>query len=173
MALFLTYFYPACPQTFPKSSHTWRKAGGVSLFLTLICSNHSTRSKLETRCTSKGIWFIKGATPQDFKRPSTCLSKLTFLAISKYFKFALLCDSSAGCQDYSPATLKVCQPLMSLMMDSDLGNVKDTDQFCNCSLKALHNWCIFMVLRLVGDTRGLILLRAGLIDSFPLKLPIF
>lgn len=62
---------------------------------------------------------------------------------------------------------------MSLRKDSDLGSVDDTDQFCNCSLKALHNWCIFMVLRRVDDTGGLILLRAGLIDSFPLKPPIF
>lgn len=62
---------------------------------------------------------------------------------------------------------------MSLMKDSGLGDGSDMDQFCNCSLKVLHNWCIFMVLRLVDDTWGVILLRAGLIDSFPLKLPIF
>lgn len=62
---------------------------------------------------------------------------------------------------------------MSLMKDSSLGHGGDMDQFCNCSLKALHNWCIFMVLRLVDGTRVVILLRAGIIDSFPLKLPIF
>lgn len=60
---------------------------------------------------------------------------------------------------------------MSLMKDSGVGS--DMDQLCNCSFKALHNWCIFMVLRLVDGTRGVILLRAGIIDFFPLKLPIF
>lgn len=62
---------------------------------------------------------------------------------------------------------------MSLMKDLGLGHGSDMAQFCNRSLKALHNWCIFMVLRLVDGTRVVILLRAGIADSFPLKLPIF
>lgn len=70
------------------------KAGSVSWFLTHVCSNHPPLSKLVTSCTSKGIWFIRGATPQDFERPLTCLSKLTFLAISIYFLFALSCCSA-------------------------------------------------------------------------------
>ena len=62
---------------------------------------------------------------------------------------------------------------MSLMEDLGLGQSGDMDQSCNRSLKALHNWCIFMVLWLVDSTREVILLSAGLIDCFPLKLPIF
>lgn len=75
-------------------SQALRKAGGVSWCLTHVCSNHPPFSKLVTSCTSKGIWFIRGATPQDFERPSTCLSKLTFLATSIYFLFALSCGSA-------------------------------------------------------------------------------
>lgn len=56
--------------------------------------------------------------------------------------------------------------------DFGLSHGGDMDQICNCSLKALHNWCIFMVLRLVDGAQGGILLRTGVIDSFPLKLPI-
>lgn len=60
---------------------------------------------------------------------------------------------------------------MSLM--EGLGHGGDMDQVCKCSLKPLHNWSIFIVLRLVDGARVGILLRAAIIDSFPLKLPIF
>lgn len=178
MTLFITYLLLShVPRgSLNLDSQALRKAGSVSWCLTHVCSNHPS-SKLVTSCTSKGIWFIRGATPQDLEQPSTCLSKLTFLAISIYFSvcpFMWFCrDTSTGCWGYSPPTVKVCQLLMSLMKDLGLGHGSDMDQFCNCSLKALHNWCIFMVLRLGDGTWGVILLRAGIIDSFPLKLPIF
>lgn len=96
MTLFITYLLLSHVPRVPLNldSQALRKACGVSWCLTHVCSNHPPLSKLVTSCTSKGIWFIRGATPQDFERPSTCLSKLTFLAISIYFLFALSCGSA-------------------------------------------------------------------------------
>lgn len=108
--LFLFFFFSS--KTF--DSQAREKAGRASRFPTHFCSNWPLPlSKLVTSCTSKGIWFIRAAAPQDFERPSTCLSKWTFLAISIYF----VCPFMWFSQGCSRLMLKVCQLLMSLRQD--------------------------------------------------------
>lgn len=134
-------------------------------------------SKLVTSCTSKGVWFIRGATPQDFERPSTCLSKLTFLAISIYFcvcSFMWFCsDTFTGCWGYGWPKVKACRLLMSLMKKLGLDCASDMDQTCTCFLRALLNWCVFMLLWLACAARVVILWRGGVIYSFPQSWPSF
>lgn len=142
-----------------------------------FCSNWPLPlSKLVTSCTSKGIWFIRAAAPQDFERPSTCLSKLTFLAISIYFACPFMWFSQ-GC---SPLMPKVCQLLMSIRQDfrffrgpTAVTQITSVTALWRKKEKVWHNGCILMVRRLADDTLGKIPSRAGLIDSLPLKPPVF
>lgn len=134
-------------------------------------------SKLVTRFTSKGIWFICSATLRDFERPLTCLSKLTLLAMSiNIFLLALSCSFARLHSLVSGVVAlysRIILILISLLREVGLSHGADRDQVCNSSLMVLHYWCVFMLLWLVYGTRVVIPVRAVIIDSFPLKLPIF
>lgn len=101
MTLFITYLLPLhAPRGFHWTTipRLWEKPAvcPCALLMSVLSLHHPASHppfflKLVTSCTSKGIWFIRGATPLDVEKPSTCLSNLTFLATSIYFLFALSC----------------------------------------------------------------------------------